>query len=100
MSTPARTALSGQQFLTKTSMTSMPHLPYSPNLATSDLSPPQMKKVLKGKCFADVEEVKPKMVEALKGIKIGDFKNHFKQWENVLIDVLHQTESTSKGTEV
>ena len=34
-----------------------------------------MKKVLKGKCFADVEEVKPKTTEVLKGIKIDKFKN-------------------------
>ena len=41
-----------------------------------------MKKVLKGKHFAGVEEVKQKkMAEALKGIKIDDFKNCFEQWE-------------------
>ena len=34
----------------------------------------QMKKVLKGKHFADVEEVKQKMAEARKGIKISEFK--------------------------
>ena len=36
-----------------------------------------MKKVLKGKHFADVPEVKQKMAEALKGIKIDMFKNMF-----------------------
>ena len=61
---------------------------------------PQMKKVLKGKHFANVEEVKQKMAEALKGIKIDDFKNCFDQWDNVLIGVLHQMESTLKVTEV
>ena len=43
-----------------------------------------MKKVLKGKCFADVEEVKQKTAEALKGIKIDEFKNYFKQWKKQL----------------
>ena len=46
-----------------------------------------MKKVLKGKYFADVEEVKQptkqqqqqKTAEALKGIKIDVFKNCFEQ---------------------
>ena len=38
-----------------------------------------MKKVLKGKHFADVEEVKQKTAEALKGIKIDEFKNCFEQ---------------------
>ena len=40
---------------------------------------PQMKKVLKGKHFAYVEEVKQKMAEVLKGIKIDEFKNCFEQ---------------------
>ena len=39
----------------------------------------QMKKVLKAKHFADVEEMKPKMTEALKGIKMDEFKNYFEQ---------------------
>ena len=39
-----------------------------------------MKKVLNGKHFVDVEEVKQKTVEAPKGIKINEFKNYFEQW--------------------
>ena len=35
---------------------------------------PRMKKVLKGKHFADVQEEKQKTAEALKGIKTGEFK--------------------------
>ena len=35
-----------------------------------------MIKILKGKCFANVEETKQKMAEALKGIKMDTFKNH------------------------
>ena len=34
-----------------------------------------MKKILEGKHFANVEEVKEKTAEALKGIKIADFKS-------------------------
>ena len=58
-----------------------------------------MKKVLKGKHFADVQEVKQKMAEALKGIKTDKLKNFFEQWKNVLTGVLHQMESTLKVTE-
>ena len=78
MSAPAHTALNVQQFLTKNGMTPMPHPPYSPDLALSNffLFPP-MKKVLKGKHFANVEEVKQKTAEALKSIKIDEFKNCF-----------------------
>ena len=61
------------------------HPPCSPNLAPSDLFLlPQMKKGPKGKCFANVKEVKQKMAEALKGIKINEFKNCFEQWKKYL----------------
>ena len=43
-----------------------------------------MKKVLKGKCFADVEEVKQKMAEALKDINIDELKNYFELWKKHL----------------
>ena len=35
--------------------------------------------MLKGKCFADVEEVKQKTAEGLKDIQIDGFKNCFEQ---------------------
>ena len=103
MSTPAHTMLSVQQFLTKNIITAVPHLSYSPNFA--QLSNffflfPQMKKGLKAKHFANVEEVKQKMAEALKGIKIDEFKNYFEQRKKVLICVLHQIESTLKVNQV
>ena len=59
-----------------------------------------MKKVLKGKQFADVEEVKQKMAEALKGIKIDEFKTVLSGGKNISIGILHQMESTLKVTEV
>ena len=97
MRTPAHIALSIQQFLTKNSMTPVPHPPYSPNHSSSEffafIFVPLMKTILKEKCFTDVEEVKQKKAEALKGIKFFEFKNCFEQWEKVLIGVLHQIES-------
>ena len=77
-----------------------PHPPYLANLSSSDFLFPQMKNILKRKHFVDVEEVKQKMAEALKGTKINKFKNCFEQWKNVSIGVLHQMESTLKVTEV
>ena len=59
-----------------------------------------MKKVLKVKRFADIEEVKQKKAEALKSIKINKFKNCLSSGKNVLIGELHQMESTLKVTEV
>ena len=78
------TTLSVQQFLTKTSMTPVPHPPYSLNLTPNDYFLfPWMNKVLKEKCIAHVEEVKQKMAETLKSIKINKFKNYFEQWKKV-----------------
>ena len=78
MRVPAHTSLSVQQFLTKHGMTSMSHPPYSPHLTPNNYFLfPQMKTVLRGKHFADVEEVKQKMAEALKGIKTDKFKKLF-----------------------
>ena len=59
-----------------------------------------MKNDLKGKHFADVEEVKQKMAEALKGIKIDEFKTILNSGKNFLIGVLHQMLSTLKVTEM
>ena len=43
-----------------------------------------MKKVFKGKCSPDVEEVKHKKAKALKVIKIDEFRNYFEQWKKCL----------------
>ena len=61
---------------------------------------PWVKKVLKGKCLAHVEEVKQKMAGALKGIKIDEFKTVLSNVKTIWIGVLHQMESILKVTEV
>nr|CAI5835909.1 unnamed protein product [Callosobruchus analis] len=54
---PAHTALSIRQFLTKNGMTPIVHPPYSPNLAPCDFFLfPRLKRDMKGKRFATVEE--------------------------------------------
>jgi hypothetical protein len=42
---------------------------------------PRTKKVLKVKCFADVEYVKTKMKEALKGVTFQAFQDYFEKWK-------------------
>ena len=82
---PAHKALSVKQFLTKNSVTQLLHPPYSPDLTPCDFFLfPRMKKVLKGKSFADVEEVKRKMTEALKGITLQEFQDCFEKWKTRL----------------
>ena len=57
-------------------MTPVPHPPYSPDVTLSNIFFfPWMKKVLKGKHLANVEEVKQKTAEALKGIEVDKLKN-------------------------
>jgi hypothetical protein len=74
-----------KQFLTKNGMTQLLHLPYSPDLAPCDFFLfPRMKKVLKGKHFADMEEVKTKTTEALKGITLQEFQDCFENWKTRL----------------
>ena len=61
----------------------MPHPPYSFDLTCKRLFVclfHWMKKVLKGKIFGYMEEVKQKTVEALKGINTDQFKNCLEQW--------------------
>ena len=56
-----------------------------------------MKKVLKGKHFADVEEVTQKKAEALKGIKTYKFRSCFEQWKNHLNRCIASNGQYSEG---
>jgi len=71
---PAHTAISVTAFMARNGMAVLPHPPYSPDMAPSDFFLfPRMKRNLKGKRFADVEEVKRKTTEALADIKVDEF---------------------------
>ncbi|VVC25866.1 Transposase, type 1 [Cinara cedri] len=72
---PAHTALSVRRFLTK-NMTTVSHPPYSPDLSPCDFFLfPRIKRNMKGKRFADIDEVKNKTTEALAGITKDDLKS-------------------------
>lgn len=77
---PAHTSLSVQQFLTKNNMAIVPHPSYSPNLAPCDFFLfPRIKHDLKGKHFVNIDEVKPKSLEALNRICTEEFQKCFQQ---------------------
>ena len=79
----------------------MPHLPCSLDLSLSDFFLfPLMKKVLKGKHFADVEEVKQEMAKALKGLKSTSPNTVLSSEKNVSIGVFHQMERILKVTDI
>ena len=61
-------------------MTQLLHLPYSPDLAPCDLFLfPRMKKVLKRKRFAYMEEAKKNTTEALKDITLQELQECFEK---------------------
>ena len=55
--------------------------------------------VLKGKCFADMQEVKQETTEALKGIKTESSKIVWGSGKHVSVVILFQMESPLKVTE-
>jgi len=60
----------------------IPHPPYSPDLVPCDfLLFSCMKGQMKGKRFADVSEVKKKMLEVLNNINTEEFQKCFQQSE-------------------
>ena len=62
-------------------MTVIPHSPYSPNLVPCNFFLfPRMKGQMKGKCFADVIEVKKKTLEVLNNISTEEIQKCFQQW--------------------
>ena len=81
-------------------MTPVPHPPYSPHLTRATFFlVSSMKKVLQGRHFANVDEVK-QMAEALKSIKIDELKTVLSSGKNVSIGILQQMDSALKVTEV
>jgi histone-lysine N-methyltransferase SETMAR len=55
----AHSSLRASQFLTGKGISAMGHPPYSPDLAPADFCLlPELKRMLKGKCFSDVEDIK------------------------------------------
>ena len=79
---PAHMALSVQQFLAKNNMTVIPHPPYSLDVVPCDFFLfHRIKGQMKGKCFADVSEVKKKTLEVLNNINTEEFQKCFQHWE-------------------
>ena len=77
----ARCAECSAVFYQKTARPLSAPTPTHPILTSDFFLFAQMKELLKGKHFANVEKVKQKMAEALKSFKIDEFKNCFEQWE-------------------
>ena len=81
-----------QQFLTQNDMTFVPHPPIHLQILPQGTF--LFVYFLKGKHFANVVEVKQKMAEALKGIKIDEFKKFLEQWKTCLNRCIASLESS------
>jgi len=78
---PAHTALSVREFLTTKQITVLEHPAYSPDLAPSDFFLfPEIKEILKGKHFDDIDDIRSNTMAALKAIPQNHFQNCFEGW--------------------
>ena len=78
---PAHTALLIRRFLTDNNMTVIPHPPYSPDLAPSDVFLfPKLKMKLKGRRF-QTEEIQAESHAVLNTLWENDFQECFKNWQ-------------------
>ena len=80
---PAHTLLIVSEFLTKNSMTTVPHPAYSPDLAPCDCYVfPKIKLWLKGRHFVSIEEIQPESQKALNMLTQANFNDCFQKWQN------------------
>jgi histone-lysine N-methyltransferase SETMAR len=78
---PAHPSFRVSLFLAGKGISTMDHPPYSPDLAPADFCLfSELRSVLKGKRFLDVEDIKSRVKKILRDIPVQDFKNCFEQW--------------------
>lgn len=70
-----------RDFLTKNDIPTLPHPPYSPDLAPCDFHLfPQLKSYLKGNRYDGVEEVQSVTTRVLRDLSSGGFRGCFQSW--------------------
>ncbi|KAG5344749.1 MOS1T transposase, partial [Acromyrmex heyeri] len=79
---PAHTSLLVREFLAKNNTLMMPQPPYSPDLAPCDFFLfPKLKRPMKGRRYATIEEIKTASKEELNKITKNDFLKSFEDWK-------------------
>ena len=79
---PSHQALVTHEFLAHNSFITLPHPPYSPDLAPCDFFLfPKMKLQLKGCHFDTVEEIQRESQNVLGKLREQDFHHAFRQWQ-------------------
>ncbi|UYV79154.1 hypothetical protein LAZ67_17001276 [Cordylochernes scorpioides] len=80
---PAHTSLLVRDLLAKNNTLMMPQPPYSPDMATCDFFLfPKLKRPMKGRRYATLDEIKTASKEELKKILKNDFLKCFEDWKN------------------
>ncbi|UYV74141.1 hypothetical protein LAZ67_11002233 [Cordylochernes scorpioides] len=80
---PAHTSLLVRDLLAKNNTLMMPQPPYSPDLAPCDFFLfPKLKRPMKGRRYATLDEIKTASKEELKKILKNDFLKCFEDWKN------------------
>ncbi|UYV83425.1 hypothetical protein LAZ67_23000967 [Cordylochernes scorpioides] len=81
--TPAHTSLLVRDFLAKNNTLIMSQPPYSPDLAPCDFFLfPKLKRPMKGRRYATLDEIKTVSKEELKKVLKNDFLKCFEDWKN------------------
>jgi transposase len=79
---PSHQALVTREFLAHNSIITLPHPPYSPDLAPCDFFLfLKMKLKLKGRRFKGVEEIQRESQNVLGTLRQQNFQNWFQQWQ-------------------
>ena len=79
---PAYRAVATSEFLAKHNIPSLPHPPYSPDLAPCDFFLfLQLKKTMKGCRFYDIEEVQANATRQMRDITKSDYRRCFRLWQ-------------------
>ena len=96
---PAHRAVTTNEFLAKHNIPSLPHPPYSPNLAPCDfILFPQLKKTTKGRRFGDIEEVQANATRQMRAITKVTSRAAFVSGRNAEISAYKHKDTTSKET--
>jgi transposase len=79
---PSHRAVIMREFLAHNSIITLPHPPYSPDLAPCDfILFPKMKLQLKGRRFDRLEEIQQESQNVLGTLREQDFQHVFQQWQ-------------------
>lgn len=79
---PAHTSLLVREFLAKHKTVTMPQPPYSPDMAPCDFFLfPKIKRTLKGRRFASIDDIKGESLKELKAITKIEFQKCFEDWK-------------------